>query len=449
MSFLSRPPRPPPGQPRAGGSRRSACWPACRPWASTAWLGRLRAGGRADVLIPLGAPGLALHRPDHAGDPGPAGDPLPLLPADHRRLSRPAAAPTPWPRRTSGPRRPLAAAALMLDYILNVAVGISAGRGRAGLGRSRPAPVHPAALPGDPGADHPGEPARAREAGLAFALPTYLFIALPRGRARRSGLGGGRSARPPAAGRPAAAPAGDRGGRPLAAAARLRQRLHRHDRRRGGEQRRDRLPRAGGRQRPPDPDGHRRRSWACCWRHRLPLPAYGIGAMDRGRAGLPERPLPAGRGRGRPGRRSTTSPSGSVLAVLCLSANTSFAGFPRLCRLVAEDGFLPRAFAAGPAAGLLGRHRLPGRRSRAAAGRLRRHHRPADPAVRRRGVPGLHALAGRAWSSTGAGSCERRGRGPGRRASLAVNAVGAAATAAPGGDPGRQVHARARGSPCC
>jgi amino acid transporter len=35
----------------------------------------------------------------------------------------------------------------------------------------------------------------------------------------------------------------------------------------------------------------------------------------------------------------------SMLAVLCLSANTSFVGFPRLCHLVAEDGFLPRAFA--------------------------------------------------------------------------------------------------------
>jgi amino acid transporter len=36
---------------------------------------------------------------------------------------------------------------------------------------------------------------------------------------------------------------------------------------------------------------------------------------------------------------------GSVLAVLCLSANTSFVGFPRLCRQVAADGFLPSAFA--------------------------------------------------------------------------------------------------------
>src|SRR5205085_5115561 len=35
----------------------------------------------------------------------------------------------------------------------------------------------------------------------------------------------------------------------------------------------------------------------------------------------------------------------SVLAVLTLSANTSFAGFPRLCRLLAEDEFLPSGFA--------------------------------------------------------------------------------------------------------
>jgi amino acid transporter len=36
---------------------------------------------------------------------------------------------------------------------------------------------------------------------------------------------------------------------------------------------------------------------------------------------------------------------GSVLMVLCLSANTSFVDFPRLCRLIAKDDFLPRAFA--------------------------------------------------------------------------------------------------------
>jgi amino acid transporter len=36
---------------------------------------------------------------------------------------------------------------------------------------------------------------------------------------------------------------------------------------------------------------------------------------------------------------------GSVLCVLALSANTGFADFPRLCRVIAQDGFLPRGFA--------------------------------------------------------------------------------------------------------
>ena len=35
----------------------------------------------------------------------------------------------------------------------------------------------------------------------------------------------------------------------------------------------------------------------------------------------------------------------SIVVILCLSANTSFADFPRVCRAVAEDRFLPVAFA--------------------------------------------------------------------------------------------------------
>jgi amino acid transporter len=35
----------------------------------------------------------------------------------------------------------------------------------------------------------------------------------------------------------------------------------------------------------------------------------------------------------------------AILLVLCLSANTSFADFPRVCRTVSEDGFLPLVFA--------------------------------------------------------------------------------------------------------
>jgi amino acid transporter len=35
----------------------------------------------------------------------------------------------------------------------------------------------------------------------------------------------------------------------------------------------------------------------------------------------------------------------SILVILAFSANTSFAGFPRVCRLLAEDGYLPPSFA--------------------------------------------------------------------------------------------------------
>src|SRR6202008_2019067 len=35
---------------------------------------------------------------------------------------------------------------------------------------------------------------------------------------------------------------------------------------------------------------------------------------------------------------------GSVLLILSLSANTAFADFPRLCKAVAHDGFLPHSF---------------------------------------------------------------------------------------------------------
>ena len=35
---------------------------------------------------------------------------------------------------------------------------------------------------------------------------------------------------------------------------------------------------------------------------------------------------------------------GSVLLILCLSANTAFADFPRLCRAAAQNGFLPHSF---------------------------------------------------------------------------------------------------------
>jgi amino acid transporter len=72
--------------------------------------------------------------------------------------------------------------------------------------------------------------------------------------------------------------------------------------------------------------------------------AYGISAMDQSQPGyqsILSQLVGAVAGRG----PFYFVAMASVLCVLCLSANTSFVGFPRLCRLVAQDGFLPRPFA--------------------------------------------------------------------------------------------------------
>lgn len=72
--------------------------------------------------------------------------------------------------------------------------------------------------------------------------------------------------------------------------------------------------------------------------------AYGIGAMDQTQDGYQSvLSQLAGAVVGRGAYYYVAI--GSVLCVLCLSANTSFTGFPRLCRLVAQDDFLPRPFA--------------------------------------------------------------------------------------------------------
>ncbi len=72
--------------------------------------------------------------------------------------------------------------------------------------------------------------------------------------------------------------------------------------------------------------------------------AYGLGALDQTKPeyqSVLSQLAAAVVGRGVVYHVAMTS----LLAVLCLSANTSFVGFPRLCRLVAADGFLPRSFA--------------------------------------------------------------------------------------------------------
>ena len=71
--------------------------------------------------------------------------------------------------------------------------------------------------------------------------------------------------------------------------------------------------------------------------------AYGIVATDPGRPGYDSvlsMLLTAVAGRG----FFYYLTIGSILLVLALSANTAFADFPRLCRVIAQDGFLPRSF---------------------------------------------------------------------------------------------------------
>jgi amino acid transporter len=73
--------------------------------------------------------------------------------------------------------------------------------------------------------------------------------------------------------------------------------------------------------------------------------AYHVGASDPGKPGydsLLSQLLAAILGRGFFYYLSI----GSILAVLALSANTAFAGFPRLCQIVADDGYLPHSFSA-------------------------------------------------------------------------------------------------------
>jgi amino acid transporter len=72
--------------------------------------------------------------------------------------------------------------------------------------------------------------------------------------------------------------------------------------------------------------------------------AYDVGAMDQTRTGyqsVMSQLAAAVAGRG----VLYHVVIGSVLCVLALSANTSFVDFPRLCRFLAEDGYLPRPFA--------------------------------------------------------------------------------------------------------
>jgi len=239
----------------------------------------------------------------------------------------------------------LASAALMIDYVLNVAVGISAGVGAL---TSAVPMLHPYTLPlclGILAAITLVNLRGTKESGLALAVPTYLFIAslffiLGVGvwTAWTSG-GHPQPVVPPPEGAAAA------GAvtlwlvlRAFAAGCTAMT---------GVEAVGNGI---GAFKDPTVKHAHRTLAAICAVLGLLLLgiaylaQAYGIRAMDQNAE--PYQSVISqlvGAVWGRDWVYFVTI--GSVLAVLCLSANTSFVGFPRLCRLVAEDGFLPRPFA--------------------------------------------------------------------------------------------------------
>lgn len=237
----------------------------------------------------------------------------------------------------------LAAAALMIDYVLNVAVGISAGVGA--LTSSVPA-LHPWTLELCLGvlaiiaiANLRGT----REAGWTFAVPTYLFLAsflalIAVGLFR---LAAGHAA--PVVPPPPLRPAQESVSlwlllRAFAAGCTAMTGIEAVS---NG---------VGAFREPVVREAHRTLSIICLALGLLLAGiaviahSYGLGAMDQTEAGYQSvlsqlTGAIAGRG------TVYYIAMGSLLAVLCLSANTSFVGFPRLCCLLALDDYLPRSFA--------------------------------------------------------------------------------------------------------
>ena len=239
----------------------------------------------------------------------------------------------------------LAAAALLLDYTLNVAVGISAGIGAV-----------VSAIP----ALHRFTLALCllvlliltiinlrgvREAGLAFGLPTFAFVAclgatviLGLVRVWLSG------AQPQPAIPPAALPAATQA---MSAWILLRTFANGCTAMTGVEAVSNGVPLF---RKPKVGNAHRTLTVIVVILALLLLGvaylsrAYQIGAMDQRQPGyqtILSQLVAAVAGRG----IFYYAAIASILFILTFSANTSFAGFPRVCRQLAEDSFLPHAFA--------------------------------------------------------------------------------------------------------
>jgi amino acid transporter len=238
----------------------------------------------------------------------------------------------------------VAAAALMIDYVLNVAVGISAGV--AALVSAVPA-LHPYMLPLCLGFLWLITLVNLRgtlDAGRLFALPTYVFVA---SLAAIVGIGLWRtllSGDPHPVVEPPSLPAR---GDAITLWLLLRAFAAGCTAMTGVEAVSNGM---GAFREPVVRHGHRTLAAICLILGLFLVgitvlaTTFRIGAMDQSQAGY----------------RSVLSQltasvvgegvfyyvaMGSLLCVLVLSADTSFTAFPRLCRMVAEDGYLPKPFA--------------------------------------------------------------------------------------------------------
>ena len=258
-------------------------------------------------------------------------------------------------RENFGPRvAQVAAVALLIDYVVTVAVQTAAGSAAivsAFPALSRLPVIGPKILlvisVAAIGVMCLGNLRGIREAGRAFALPTYLFAGsviamIITGLVRE--LTGGSAARCCRArsSRHRFPFGADRLRRPLHHGEGLRQRRLVADRHRGRVQRGQRAAPARRTARPADP------------RH----PGHPRGLPDRGHllararhprdplyGGVPHRAGPGGQARLRARRRRAghvLALQAATAAILFTGGNTSFTGFPFLASFVAEDSFLPR-----------------------------------------------------------------------------------------------------------
>ncbi|MGA7259889.1 MAG: APC family permease [Stellaceae bacterium] len=238
----------------------------------------------------------------------------------------------------------LAATALMIDYVLNVAVGISAGVGAL---TSAVPPLHPYTLPLCLGILALITIVNLRgtmEAGIIFSVPTYLFVAsfgglLLFGIIKTLGAAGNPHSVVPPPPLPEASEA-------VTLWLLLRAFASGCTAMTGVEA----VSNGVSTFRDPTTKYAHRTLAAIALTLAVLLaaiaylaPAYRVVAMDQSQPGYQtvlSQIAAAVVGRG----AAYYIAIGSLLAVLCLSANTSFVAFPQLCRIVAQDAYLPRAF---------------------------------------------------------------------------------------------------------